>query len=175
MDMKLKKICICGHYLVCVSTHHVRVLKILMLGPLGVQLPWEQFQLDSIHSKRHTYSRTHQSVSGREEYKNDGNFLCWSPSYVWEAEARGRGSTEMSVPPTPPVTTGDEKSKSSLPHPFLMDMITPLIGTISVPSILSSSTSSLNVTQRKLRNSRYWDLLSTYGVNRFLWFYTGMV
>ena len=141
-DMKLKKICICGHYLACVSTHRVRVLKILMLGPPGVQLPWEQFQLDSTHAKRHARSRTHKSVSGQEEYKNDGNFLCWSPSYVWEAEARGRGSTEMSPPQTPLVTMSDEKSKSSLPHPFLMDKTTPLIGTISVPSISSSSTSS---------------------------------
>ena len=70
-DMKLKKICICGHYLACISTHRVQVLKILMLGPPGVHLPWEQFQLDSTHSKRHAHSHTHQSVSGREEYKND--------------------------------------------------------------------------------------------------------
>ncbi|XP_019858362.1 PREDICTED: uncharacterized protein LOC109586604 [Amphimedon queenslandica] len=136
-DMKLKKICICGHYLACVSTHRVRVLKILMLGPPGVELPWEQFQLDSSRTRTRKQPPDHKE-HGHEEYKNDEDFLCWSPSYVWETEARGRSSVE---PSTTPTSSLDDKTKPNLPRPFLKDKTTPLIGTISISSISSSSSS----------------------------------
>ena len=80
----------------------------------------------------------------------------------------------MSPSPIPSVTMSDEKSKSNLPHPFeLMNKTTPLIGTISVPSILSLSMSSFKCDPAKTTELEILGLWSTYGDNQFLWFYMG--
>ena len=70
----------------------------------------------------------------------------------------------MSPSPIPSVTMSDKKSKSNLPHPFeLMNKTTPLIGTISVPSISSSSMSSFKCDPAKTTE------LEILGTMEYIW------
>lgn len=89
-DMMLKKICISGNYLASISTHRVRVLKIQILSPpsggeVGSEHPWSQFQFDSYPIRR-------PPPPPPKGVHDDEHFISWSPSLIWELEAKALNS-----------------------------------------------------------------------------------
>lgn len=87
-DMKLKKIHVCGNYLACMSTHRIRVLKLLILG--SQTHPWSGIQAPD-YVEQATPPSNHDLV-------NDSNYIRWSPSYVWEMEAKSLNSQQKPPP-----------------------------------------------------------------------------
>ena len=100
-DMKLKKIHISGNYLACISTHRLRVLKLLILGTLTH--PWSGIQTSD------PLERTVPPT--KPDLVNDSNFIRWSPSYVWEMEAKSLNSQR--APPTDSIRNSATNSTSS--------------------------------------------------------------
>ena len=99
-DMRLKKICISGHFVACVSTHRIRVLKFFLLG--SENHPWSQFQMDSFSDSINVRPKPSPG-----SVVDDENFVCWSPSYIWETEAKMVNSGKFSKPLTPTTPTSN--------------------------------------------------------------------
>ena len=103
-DMKLRKVKICGNYVACISTHRIRVLKFFITG--SDNHPWSRFQPS-------TSEPPPKKVSGIVGCKHDSSFLSWSPSKIWEMEAKVPGKPGAGVRPKAGIEPGAGTAKGS--------------------------------------------------------------
>lgn len=82
MDIRLKKIDICGNYIACISNHRVRVIKLHILGSSAH--PWMQFYQPT--DKENDLGKMGKGLSKDNGCPEDKHFVMWSPSLVWEEE-----------------------------------------------------------------------------------------
>lgn len=99
-DMKLKKIAVCGNFVACISTHRVRVIKCMFLGP--IDHPW-----GALHSQTRKDRRGSNCVL--QDCHFDHSFIKWSPSLVWEEESRAMSDFGLGVKSTRNIGTESDK------------------------------------------------------------------
>ena len=130
-DMKLKKLNICGQYIACTSTHRVRVLKFVILG--AEHHPWSELQ-------KYSYPTDicKGNTVGDVSYINDENFCRWSPSYVWETEAKV-ANTRWTSSSEPSSSLNNEALNIASENTTIQNDSFLNVGTLTLPAIANSS------------------------------------